>query len=261
MSSERLQKILAHRGIASRRACEEIIAAGRVRVNGVVVTELGAKADPDRDAITVDGAKAEKQGKPIIVALNKPKGFISTVSDPHAEKTIMELVRIEGRRLYPVGRLDKESRGLILLTDDGELANRLLHPSFDAEKVYEVRARGSLDQKSFEKMGSGVLLAEGRTAPAKVEEVRIDGEKSAFRIVIKEGKKRQIRMMVRALGGRVYDLRRVEFAGIKLGTLQEGYWRELTRAEADGLRKRFGLSTSGLKRGGRTSHGDRSKDT
>lgn len=241
MSSERLQKVLAHRGVASRRASEELITAGRVRVNGQVVSELGAKVDPETDVIEVDGHGVEEAQEPIVIMLHKPKGFDSTVSDPHAEKTVMDLVRIPGRRLYPVGRLDRESRGLILLTDDGELAQRLLHPQYGAEKIYEVRARGNLDQKSFEIMGKGVELAEGRTAPARVEEVRMEEGKIAFRIAIKEGKKRQIRMMVRALGGRVYDLRRVEFAGLKLATLQEGYWRQLTRAEVSDLRKKFGL--------------------
>ena len=153
----------------------------------------------------------------------------------------MDLVQVEGRRLYPVGRLDKDSRGLMLMTDDGELANRLLHPSHGAEKIYEVRAYGNMDQKSFELMATGVELEDGKTSPARVEEVTIEGTQISFRVAIKEGKKRQIRRMVRALGGRVSDLRRVEFAGIKIGTLQEGHWRELSRAEADGLRRRFGL--------------------
>lgn len=241
MTTERLQKVLAHRGVASRRACEELITAGRVRVNGVVVSELGVKVDPETDEITVDGKETEKQGRPVVIMLHKPKGYVSTTSDPHAEKTVMQLVDFEGRRLYPVGRLDQDSRGLMLLTDDGELANRLLHPSHGAEKVYEVRAWGKMDQKSFEIMAKGVDLEDGKTAPARVEEVRLEGDHISFRIAIKEGKKRQIRRMVRALGGRVADLRRVEFAGLKLGVLPEGRWRELSRAEADGLRRRFGL--------------------
>ena len=243
MSSERLQKVLAHRGVASRRASEELILAGRVRVNGAVVTELGVKVDPALDVITVDGSETKEETRPVIVALNKPKGFVSTVSDPHAEKTVMMLVNMEGRRLYPVGRLDKDSRGLLLMTDDGELANRLLHPSHEAEKVYEVRARGDMGALQFEKLTTGVELEDGRTAPARVENVRVDGKLIAFRITIKEGKKRQVRRMVRALGAHVYDLRRVEFAGISLGILPEGHWRELSRAETDRLRRRFGLAS------------------
>lgn len=241
MTVERLQKVLAHRGVASRRACEELITAGRVRVNGRVVTELGVKVDPDADEIVVDGRETEKPERPVVIMLHKPKGYVSTTSDPHAERTVMQLVNFEGRRLYPVGRLDQDSRGLMLLTDDGELANRLLHPSHGAEKVYEVRAWGKMDQKSFELLAKGVELEDGKTAPARVEEVKLEGDRISFRIAIKEGKKRQIRRMVRALGGRVADLRRVEFAGLTLGTLPEGMWRELSKAEADGLRRRFGL--------------------
>lgn len=250
-TSERLQKVLARRGIASRRASELLITEGRVKVNGEVVTELGFKVDPARDEIIVDGMETEEPGRPVIIALNKPKGYVSTVKDPHAEKTVMMLVDYEGRRLYPVGRLDRESRGLLLLTDDGELAQKLLHPSHEIEKIYEVKAMGEIGARGIEKLISGVELEDGRTAPARIEDVRIETNRSSFRIAIKEGKKRQVRRMVQAVGGRVYDLRRIEFGGVTLGMLPEGSWRELSRAEGDRLRARLGLKSSRPRKGKR----------
>lgn len=238
MTLERLQKILAHRGVASRRAAEELILAGRVRVDGETVTELGAKFDADA-VIEVDGRRIDGAREPIVVLLNKPKGYTCTVSDPHAERTVMELVDEGGRRLYPVGRLDKDSRGLLLLTDDGDLAHRLLHPSVGVEKVYEVRARGTFTPQDFEKLAKGVALEDGITAPARVEEAQSGGNRVTFRIAIHEGRKRQIRLMVRALGGHVIDLKRIQFAGIELGALPEGSWRRLRPGEVGALRKRL----------------------
>lgn len=251
IQSERLQKVLARRGIASRRASEELIASGRVKVNGITVTELGVKVDPSKDEITVDGMETEEPGRPVIIALNKPKGYVSTVKDPHAEKTVMMLVDYEGRRLYPVGRLDRESRGLLLLTDDGELAQKLLHPSHEIEKVYEVKAIGEIGVRDIEKLIGGVELDDGKTAPARIEDVRIEKNRVSMKIAIKEGKKRQIRRMIQSVGGRVYDLRRVEFGGITLGMLPEGSWRELSRAEGDRLRARLGLKSSRPRKGKR----------
>lgn len=236
---ERLQKVLAARGVASRRGAEQMIADGRVCVNGVAVTTQGVKVDPDEDLIEVDGKPIAEPKRPIVIALNKPAGFVSTVSDPHADKTVMDLVKVEGRRLYPVGRLDKDTRGLLLLTDDGELANRLLHPSYEVEKVYIVKAWGELDQKSIQQLASGVRLEEGMTAPARIEDVRIEGKDVRFRIIITEGRKRQVRRMVREVGGHVNSLRRIKFAGIELGEVEEGKWRQLTRAELKELRGRL----------------------
>ncbi|PLX43633.1 MAG: pseudouridine synthase [Deltaproteobacteria bacterium] len=237
MAEERLQKVLAARGVASRRGSEELIAKGRVRVNGEVVKEMGVKVDPDRDMIEVDGVVAGKvKGGPVVVILNKPAGYTTTVSDPHAEHTVMELVDLEGRRVYPVGRLDRESRGLLLLTDDGDLAYKLTHPSHGVEKSYRVWARGKMGQKEIERMTTGIELEDGTTAPAKVVDVRIEGQKVRFDITIKEGKKRQIRRMVRALGGHVHDLYRFSFGGIEIGDRPEGGWRHLSRRELAKLR-------------------------
>jgi pseudouridine synthase len=236
--------------VASRRASEELILQGRVKVNGVTVTELGIKVDAAKDEITVNGQVTEEQGRPIVVMLNKPKGFVSTVSDPHAEQTVMDLVDTGGRRLYPVGRLDKDTKGLILLTDDGELANRLLHPSHEITKVYEVRATGNIDQKSIEKLISGVNLDDGPTLPATIGHVQIGGGQAFFRIGIREGRKRQVRRMVEAVGGKVRELVRVEFAGLKLGTLPEGGWRELSRSETERLRVAAGVGKKPQERKG-----------
>jgi 23S rRNA pseudouridine2605 synthase len=240
---ERLQKVLAHCGVASRRGAEEIIASGRVVVNGEVVTEQGVKVDLNVDEVRLDGKRVlMPKGPSRVLMLNKPKGYVSTVKDPHAEKTVMELIDSDDRRLYPVGRLDKDSRGLMLMTDDGELAHRLLHPSHEATKVYLVRARGDVDQKDIEKLATGIMLEDGKTAPASLQDVSIQKDMIRFRITIKEGKKRQIRLMVRAIGAHVFDLRRVEFAGLGLGDLPEGKWRELSAPEIAKLRKQFGLS-------------------
>lgn len=238
MATERLQKVLAHRGVASRRACEEIIASGRVRVDGVIVTELGVKVDPDAVLIEVDGVAVGEKLEPVVIMLNKPPGYVATVKDKHAEKTVMDLVQLEGRRLYPVGRLDMDSRGLLLMSDDGDLAHKLLHPSHFVEKTYEVRGRGELGRREIEKLASGVEIEGGKTAPAKLEEVKLEKERFRFRIVLREGKKRQIRLMVRALGGHVTDIRRTAFAGLQLASLQEGQWRELGPGEVHSLKKR-----------------------
>ncbi len=243
MALDRLQKVLAHMGVASRRGAEEMIADGRITVNGKKISTPGVKVDPEEDAIEVDGKLVTaSQEEKIVILLNKPVGYTSTVSDPHAEHTIMELVEVEGKRLYPVGRLDKESRGMIFLTDDGDLAHKLTHPSFGVEKTYRVNAWGDIGQAEMEKMASGVELEDGMTAPAKVENVRIDGTKVRFTITITEGRKRQIRMMLRALGGRVSDLRRTNFAGLELGVLPEGAWRQLGRKEVAALRRRVDAS-------------------
>jgi 23S rRNA pseudouridine2605 synthase len=169
----------------------------------------------------------------------------------------MELIESGDRRLYPVGRLDKDSRGLLLMTDDGDLAHQLLHPSFGAEKVYEVRVRGVFGQAEFEKLAKGVMLEDGMTLPARVEEAGSDGEKkSRFRIAIREGRKRQIRLMVRALGGHVSDLRRVAFAGLELGSLPEGSWRALRPGEIRALKGRLVESAKkGGARGGSSRRG------
>lgn len=237
MAPERLQKILAGRGLCSRREAEGWIAAGRVRVNGAVIRELGAKADPEADRIEVDGKPLPEEERRFVVVLNKPAGYVTTVRDPHAEHTVMELLdRVRGR-VYPVGRLDRDSRGVLLLTNDGELAHELLHPSREVEKVYEVTAAGDLGDEALARLASGVELEDGPTAPARVWGARPTASGVRFRIGLVEGRKRQVRRMVQALGGHVVELVRVSVGPITADGLAEGAWRYLKPDEVEALRR------------------------
>jgi 23S rRNA pseudouridine2605 synthase len=235
--SERLHKLLARRGLASRREAEMWIRTGRVRVNGSVVRELGVKVTPDADLIEVDGAPIPAEAPPITIVLNKPAGYVTTVRDRHAEHTVMELVIGLRRRVYPVGRLDRDSRGVLLLTDDGDLAHALLHPAGGVEKVYRVTAAGRLGEAELALLASGVELDDGPTAPARVWGVIQERGKIRFRLALREGRKRQVRRMVRAVGGRIVDLERIVFAGLTARGLPEGSWRILSRREVEGLRR------------------------
>ena len=238
MAAERLQKLLAGRGLASRREAEAWILAGRVRVNGQVVAELGARADPAVDRVEVDGRPLPPERRPLTLVLHKPKGYVTTVKDPHAERTVMELLTGLDRRVYPVGRLDLDTRGVLLLTDDGDLAHSLLHPSRGVEKVYEVTACGELTREKLEGLSRGVELRDGHvTRPSRVSDLRPTSEGFRFRLTLKEGHKRQVREMVKAVGGRVLDLTRVSFGGITAAGLEEGQWRALTSGEVEGLRR------------------------
>jgi len=238
VSAERLQKVLSRRGLASRRQAEAWIRAGRVRVNGEVVHQLGVKTDPEFDTIEVDGTPIPPEQPPIVVLLNKPAGFVTTVRDPHAERTVMDLLVGLRRRVYPVGRLDRDTRGVLLLTDDGDLAYHLLHPGSGVEKVYVVTAVGDLSRQALDRLVSGVDLEEGRTTPARVWDVRRGPSGTRFHLAIREGRKRQVRRMVRAVGGRVVDLLRVSVGGVTARDLPEGSWRLLSAQEVKGLGQR-----------------------
>lgn len=231
-AAPRLQKVLAECGLGSRRRCEEIIEAGRVRVNGRTAS-LGDRVDPERDRITVDGIPLRPRGEKRYVLLNKPAGYITTVRDGRGRPTVMDLVHEEGR-LFPVGRLDKDTRGLLLLTDDGYLAQRLLHPSMGVEKTYLVRAEGYLTTQGLARLRKGIRLEEGTTAPAKVRVLARKGGQCLLEFTLHEGKKRQIRRMCAAVGLRVVDLVRTRFGPLDLRGLGEGEYRHLT---ADEVRK------------------------
>ncbi|MEI6043423.1 MAG: pseudouridine synthase, partial [Chloroflexota bacterium] len=247
-NEERLQKVLARAGIASRRACEELITAGRVRVNGKVVTQLGVKINPAQDKILVDehpvAVKPGTTPKKIYLMLNKPAGYLSTVSDPQGRPTIMDLVEIE-ERLYPVGRLDAETEGLLLLTNDGSFAQSLSHPRFGVEKEYLAVLDGRPPLKELERLRKGIKipvenpetgeLEEQVTQPAKVDLVGYEGSNSLIRFVIKEGKKRQVRLMARAIGFSTLNLKRVRFGPLPLADLDEGKTRPLSKAEIKSL--------------------------
>ncbi len=223
---ERLQKILARAGYGSRRACEEFITAGRVRVNGQAVT-LGSKADPARDHITLDGVALPKAEPLVYYALHKPRGVITSVSDPLNRPTVRDLLPMGGT-LYPVGRLDEDSEGLILMTNDGELANRLTHPKYGHEKEYKVLVARQPDEQQLEAFRHGVILEDGyRTAPAQVFFENTFGKGAWLRVILREGRKRQIREMGERIGLPIVRIVRVRIGAIRIGSLKTGEWRAL----------------------------------
>jgi len=236
----RLQKALAQAGIASRRKAIEIIESGKVEVNGQIVKEKGFGVDLAKDKILVSG-KSIKPENYLYVLLNKPRNYISTVSDPKSRRTVIDIVGQIDKRLYPVGRLDKNTTGLLLLTNDGELAFRLMHPRFGVEKTYEAIVKGVVDQGAVDKLRRGLFVDGKKTFPAKVELIFTDKEKSKLKIKIHEGRKHQVRLMLLTVGHPVKELKRVNFGNLSLGTLKLGKSRLLTINEVEGLRKLVGL--------------------
>lgn len=237
----RLQKFLARAGLASRRGSEDLMTAGRVRVNGVVVTELGAKVDPAVDAVTVDGRLVTLAEKPVYLALHKPEGVVTTMSDPQGRPTVATLVPVaEHPGLFPVGRLDFDTTGLLLFTTDGELAHRLLHPRWHVEKVYRAQVDGTISARDLEQLRTGVQLDDGMTSPARVRAIRV-GPTSYCEIAIREGRKRQVRRMFSAVGHPVLTLERVAFGPIELGSLRARQWRYLDAEEVEALRSAVGM--------------------
>ncbi len=233
---ERLQKVLAHAGVASRRRAEEMIAEGRVRVNGEVVTQLGTKVNPRRDVIQVDGQTVGKPERPVYLLMNKPRGVLSAVSDARGRRTVLDLVQTRSR-LYPVGRLDLDSEGLMLLTNDGALALHLAHPRYEHEKEYRVLVAGTPDEEALARLRGGIGLEGGRTRRARVEVEGPAEGGSWLRVVLREGRKRQIRRMVEAVGYRVVRLIRVRMGPLRLGNLAPGAYRPLTRGELAAVRR------------------------
>jgi 23S rRNA pseudouridine2605 synthase/23S rRNA pseudouridine2604 synthase len=221
----RLQKFLSAAGICSRRKGEEFIKAGRVSVNGQIIVELGTKIHPETDQVSFDGNPIKYEQPLVYIALNKPVDFVTSCRHP-GEKIVLELVDIT-QRVYPVGRLDKDSTGLLLLTNDGRLHHQLSHPSFDHEKEYDVTVAKPITDGALQKMATGLPMMGSKTRPAKVQRIA----SRQFRIILKEGKNRQVRRMVRKVGNRVKILRRIRVAGIKLGRLPLGKWRYLTEKE------------------------------
>lgn len=225
MSEVRLQKYLSQAGVCSRRKGETYIVAGRVRVNGKVTTALGTKINPAKDRIEVDGKPVKVVDKRTYIALNKPKGYVTSCQ--HAgERVVVDLIDLP-QRLFPIGRLDKDSIGLLLLTDDGRIHHQLSHPGFDHEKEYEVTLQMPIKDGALQQMANGIFLKGRKTRPAQVR--RMSGRR--FRIVLQEGRNRQIRRMVRHLGHQVAKLKRIRVANIRLGNLPPGGWRHLSAAE------------------------------
>lgn len=225
----RLQKFLSAAGVCSRRHAETLIAEGRIRVNGQVVTQPGTKVDPEKDAVTYNNKPVRIEALPLYIALNKPRGYVTSCRHT-GKKIVLDLVDAPGR-IYPVGRLDEDSEGLLLLTNDGPMHHRLLHPSFDHEKEYDVTVRSPISDVSLRKMAQGMMIDDRKTRPAVVKRIST----VRFLIVLKEGRKRQVRRMVKNTGNTVSVLKRVRFGAIRLKGLKPGAWRYLTEKEIKSL--------------------------
>ena len=228
----RLQKMLADCGVASRRKSEELIAAGRVRVNGRVA-QIGDKVDPQNDKVYVGKRRVTGTARPKLryIMLNKPRGVLTTMSDDRGRKCVADLIKDIDERLYPVGRLDRDSEGMLLMTNDGEFANHVMHPKKHVNKVYRVTVRPNINDLQVSKLESGVVIDGRKTAPAQVRVVSREEERSVLEIVIREGRNRQIRKMCDAVGLEVARLKRTAIGGVKLGGLRSGMYRDLTDIE------------------------------
>ncbi len=226
----RLQKFMSQAGIASRRAAEEMIAAGRVRVNGRVAG-VGDKVDPIRDKVTVSGKRVLNTSKKMYIMLHKPRGYVTTMSDEQGRKCVAQLIEDAPERLFPVGRLDKDSEGLLLMTNDGEFANALTHPSKLVNKCYRVTVREKVTDEMIDTLTTGVSLDGRMTQPCEVHILEKGENRTVLYFVITEGRNRQIRRMCEFVGLTVIRLKRVEIAGVKLGMLPIGKWRELNEKE------------------------------
>jgi len=236
MAEQRLQKLLAHAGVASRRKAEQLMLEGRVTVNGRVITELGSKADPDRDHIKVGGKLLRFSNRPVYLVLNKPTGYVTTLSDPEGRSTVIDLLRGVKERVYPVGRLDYHSEGLLLLTNDGEFANRITAAKSHVVKTYVVKANGTLNEEQETQFREGILLDGRRTAPAGLKLIR-RATNPWYEVKLTEGRQNQIRLMFKHFGLFVEKLRRVKIGFLDLGPIKPGEYRSLTPGEIARFRK------------------------
>ena len=244
---ERLQKIIAAAGICSRRAAEDLLRQGRVQVNGQVAA-LGDRADPETDAVTLDGQPLSREPERVYLMLNKPRGYVTTLSDERGRKTVADLVADAGVRVYPVGRLDRDSEGLLLLTNDGALAQRLTHPSHGVSKTYQVTVQGDVDG-AVERLAAMRDLEGEPIAPARVRTLRREGDRALLEITIHQGKNRQIRRMCAQCGLTVLRLRRIREDCLTLGSLKAGTWRDLTPEEVSALKGETPKPAKGLRPG------------
>lgn len=233
----RLQKYLAQCGIASRRASEKIIAEGRVTVNGTVVTEMGTTVDENLDRVCVDGIPVVPESEKHYIAYYKPIGEVTTVADPEGRSTVMDKFRDYPVRLFPVGRLDYDSEGLLLLTNDGELMNHLLHPSHEVQKVYWTKVSNQVSEEEIQRLRRGVMIDDQMTSPADVRLIRREAFDTILLISIHEGKNRQVRKMISAINHQVVHLKRVRFGPVSLDDLPSGQWRKLTEEEVRKLKR------------------------
>jgi 23S rRNA pseudouridine2605 synthase len=240
MGSVRLQKMLSHAGVASRRAAEELIASGRVRVNGHVVTQLGTKVDPRLSRVEVNGQRVIAEA-PVYVVLHKPRGVVSTMHDPQGRPAVRELLADVPARVDPVGRLDFNSSGVLLATNDGDFAAALTHPRRSVPKMYVVKVHGEMQPKDLDAWRGGIALDDGKTLPAKVKVLRYEGDKTWLELTITEGRNQQVRRMGEATGFRVMRLARIAFAGVTSEGLRPGRWRYLAADELGTLKKDYGV--------------------
>jgi 23S rRNA pseudouridine2605 synthase len=242
MALVRLNKFLAHAGVCSRREADRWIAEGRVNVNGQVVFELGEKVDPGKDRVQANGKPVRgEEERPVYILLNKPAGRVVSVKDPFGRPTVLDLLKHLPARVYPVGRLDLDTEGALLLTNDGELALRLTHPRYGVTKVYEVRVEGEPREEDLDKARHGIFLEGRRSAPARIKIVRRSHRHATLKVEIHEGRKREIRKLFEAVGFPVAGLVRTDFAGLTLDELKPGQWRYLRTAEVKRLKKLAGL--------------------
>ncbi|MBU1219796.1 rRNA pseudouridine synthase [Myxococcota bacterium] len=240
---ERINKFIARCGVASRRKADELIKEGRVKIGNTVVTELGTMVDPRSDKVRVDGTRISPPEDYVVIALNKPANVLSTVSDPEGRATVLELLPDLQFRIYPVGRLDWASEGLILLTNDGELTQALTHPNHDVSKIYEVKIKGHVVESTLKRIREGVDLPDGKTRPARVEIVKVLQKNTWLRITVQEGRNHLVRKIFEHFGHDVIRLVRTQIGSIKLGTLQEGKYRYLNKPDIAKLKREAGLTS------------------
>jgi len=233
----RLQKYLSQAGIASRRASEALILEGRVKVNGVIIKELGTKVNPQSDIIEVDGKVCNIKDDFVYIILNKPKGVITSVKDPFGRPTVLDLLKGVNKKVFPVGRLDKDTEGLLLLTNDGDLAYRITHPKYKVEKTYVAHVKGDINPKDIKVLQNGIMLEDGLTSPAKVKIIKKFGTSTIIELKIHEGRKRQIRRMCETIGHPVISLKRTREGILSLKGLKVGEWRYLNNREINYLKK------------------------
>ena len=228
---ERLQKVLARAGIASRRKAEELIRQGKVRVDGKVVSEMGTRVDPENQRIECDGVQVISEERKVYILLNKPAGYLSTVDDPQGRPIVTDLLAGVNERVYPVGRLDFDTEGALLLTNDGEMAQKVLHPSHEVNKTYVAEVKGNPHKKELAALSRGIVLEGRKTWPAAIEVIEAGPRSSSIKITIHEGRKRQVRKMFEAIGHPVVKLKRLAYGKLELGNLDAGKFRFLNKNE------------------------------
>jgi 23S rRNA pseudouridine2605 synthase len=228
----RLQKYIAEAGVASRRKAEELISAGLVEVNNIKTDKLGATVDPEKDIVKIDG-KIISIEKKIYIILNKPAGYVCTSKDTHARKKAIDLIDKKLGRLYTVGRLDRDTEGLLILTNDGNFANNIMHPRKKIPKTYIAKCAGKIDNKKIDSLKKGIILEDGPTLPAEIKLLETSNNSYTIEITIKEGRKRQIKRMIKAVGNMVKYLKRIKIGNLELGNLKLGQYRELSKKEIE----------------------------